>query len=101
LSREDTASSPDSTSRLLHNRKVSQKAGGGLPFSTRQETVWFRGLLCGVAISKANEGDSEMKSKAADSKREPPLDLRHDALPSVAAEATSATAARPTSGAFG
>jgi len=48
VSREDTASAPGSTSRLLRHLKVSQKAGGGSPFPARQETVWFRGLLCGV-----------------------------------------------------
>jgi len=49
-----------------------------------------------VAISKANERDSEMKSKASDRKRERLLELRHDGLPSLAVEAPSATAARHT-----
>jgi len=47
LSREDTAPEPNSTSRLLRHRKVSQEAGGGTSFPTRQKTVCFRALLYG------------------------------------------------------
>ena len=47
-----------------------------------------------MATSKANERDPEMKGKASDRKRGQPFELRHNGLPSLSSEATSATAAR-------